>query len=71
VTSAGQEAALASLDETAEIARRRSVNEESMALLQNLLREHRFEPAGPAVANFLFVGSEMPTGSTMRCCAAA
>ena len=55
VTSAGQEAALASLDETAEIARRRSVNEESMALLQNLLREHRFEPAGPAVANFLFV----------------
>ena len=55
VTSAGQEAALASLDETAEIARRRSVNEESMALLQNLLREHRLEPAGPAVANFLFV----------------
>ena len=55
VTSAGQEAALASLDEAAEIARRRSVNEESMALLQNLLREHRFEPAGPAVANFLFV----------------
>ena len=55
VTSAGQEAALASLDEAAEIARRRSVNEESMALLQNLLREHRLEPAGPAVANFLFV----------------
>ena len=55
VTSAGQEAALASLDEAAEIARRRSVNEESMALLQSLLREHRFEPAGPAVANFLFV----------------
>jgi histidinol-phosphate aminotransferase len=26
-----------------------------MALLQSLLREHRFEPAGPAVANFLFV----------------
>jgi len=55
VTSVGQQAALASLDEAAEIARRRSVNEESMALLQNLLREHRFEPAGPAVANFLFV----------------
>ena len=55
VTSAGQEAALASLDEAAEIARRRSVNEESMALLQSLLREHRLEPAGPAVANFLFV----------------
>ena len=55
VTSVGQQAALASLDEAAEIARRRSVNEESMALLQSLLREHRFEPAGPAVANFLFV----------------
>jgi len=55
VTSVGQQAALASLDEAAEIARRRSVNEESMALLQNLLREHRLEPAGPAVANFLFV----------------
>ena len=55
VTSAGQEAALASLDDTAEIARRRAVNKESMALLVDVLREHRFEPAGPAVANFLFV----------------
>ena len=55
VTSAGQEAALASLDETAEIAERRAVNKESMTQLENVLREHRFEPAGPAVANFLFV----------------
>jgi len=55
VTSAGQEAALASLDDAAEIARRRAVNKESMALLQDVLREHRFDPAGPAVANFLFV----------------
>ncbi len=55
VTSAGQEAALASLDETAEIARRRAVNKEAMALLVGVLREHGFEPAGPAVANFLFV----------------
>ena len=44
MTSAGQEAALASLDETAEIARRRSVNKESMALLVGVLREHGFEP---------------------------
>ena len=55
VTSAGQEAALASLDDAAEIARRRAVNKESMALLHDVLRSRGFEPAGPAVANFLFV----------------
>jgi len=55
VTSAGQEAALASLDDGAEVARRRSLNKQSMALLHDVLREHRLEPAGPAVANFLFV----------------
>jgi len=55
VTSAGQEAALASLDEEAEIARRRASNRNAMTLLQDVLREHRFAPAGPAVANFLFV----------------
>jgi histidinol-phosphate aminotransferase len=55
VTSAGQEAALASLGDEAEIARRRAVNRESMALLQDALRKHGLEPVGPAVANFLFV----------------
>jgi histidinol-phosphate aminotransferase len=55
VTSAGQEAALASIDEHAEIERRRTVNKESMALLNEVLRAHGFAPAGPAVANFLFV----------------
>jgi histidinol-phosphate aminotransferase len=55
VTSAGQEAALASIDDDAEVAQRRSVNKGSMALLHDVLREHRLEPAGPAVANFLFV----------------
>ena len=40
VTSAGQEAALASLDDEAEIARRRAVNSEAMALLLDVLREH-------------------------------
>ncbi len=55
VTSAGQEAALASLDDAAEITRRRETNREAMALLQSTLREHGFDPVGPAVANFLFV----------------
>jgi histidinol-phosphate aminotransferase len=55
VTSAGQEAALASLGDDAEIARRREVNRESMALLQDVLAKYGLEPAGPAVANFLFV----------------
>ena len=55
VTSAGQEAALASLDDEAEIARRRTVNGESMALLHEVLHGYGIEPAGPAFANFLFV----------------
>jgi len=55
VTSAGQEAALASLADTAEVDRRRSANREAMRLLEQALREHGLEPAGPAVANFLFV----------------
>jgi len=55
VTSAGQEAALASIGEDAEIARRRAANRESMSLLQEIVREHGLEPAGPAVANFVFV----------------
>jgi histidinol-phosphate aminotransferase len=55
VTTAGQEAALASLDDQAEIARRRAANREAMSALQEVLREHGFEPAGPAVANFVFV----------------
>ncbi|MFO7572598.1 MAG: histidinol-phosphate transaminase [Gaiellaceae bacterium] len=55
VSSAGQEAALASLGDDAEIARRRAVNREALTLLSDALRAHGFEPAGPAVANFLFV----------------
>jgi histidinol-phosphate aminotransferase len=55
VTSAGQEAALASLDDEAELQRRRVANREAMSLLQETLRAHGFEPAGPAVANFVFV----------------
>ena len=55
MTSVGQEAALASIHEEAEIARRRAANKEAMALLHDVLREHALEPAGPAVANFFFV----------------
>ena len=54
VTSAGQEAALASLGDDGEIARRRAANRQAVALLHDVLREHGLEPAGPAVANFLF-----------------
>jgi histidinol-phosphate aminotransferase len=55
VTSAGQEAALASLDADDELARRRNANRGAMALLDRVLRGHGLEPAGPAVANFVFV----------------
>jgi len=55
VTSVGQEAAIASLGHAQEIERRRAANREAMALLEGVLRDHGFEPAGPAVANFLFV----------------
>ncbi len=55
VTTAGQEAALASLDDVGEIERRRVANGEAMALLGHVLREGGLEPVGPALANFLFV----------------
>jgi histidinol-phosphate aminotransferase len=55
VTSIGQEAALASLDGAEELARRRSSNRQAMSLLGDVLREHGLDPAGPAVANFVFV----------------
>jgi histidinol-phosphate aminotransferase len=55
VASAGQEAALASLDDAPEVERRRRVNREAMEVLERVLRSHGFDPVGPAVANFLFV----------------
>jgi histidinol-phosphate aminotransferase len=55
VTTPAQEAAFASLDDVAEIARRRAVNRESMAALERVLRDNGFDPVGPAVGNFLFV----------------
>jgi len=50
-----QEAALASLDDAAELERRRSVNRVAMRSLEEVLQAEGFDPAGPAVANFLFV----------------
>jgi histidinol-phosphate aminotransferase len=55
VSSVGQEAALASLAETTEIAHRRAANREAMGMLDGVLRGHGLDPTGPAVANFLFV----------------
>ena len=47
VTTPAQEAALASLDADAEVARRRAVNREAMAALEAVLRAHGFDPLGP------------------------
>lgn len=55
VASTGQQAALASLGESAEIARRRAANRESMTLLVETLRGAGLDPVEPAVANFVFV----------------
>jgi histidinol-phosphate aminotransferase len=62
VTSPAQAAALASMDDPAEIERRRKLNATGLAQLERSLREHGFEPAPGAVGNFLFVevGEEAP-----------
>ena len=54
VTTAAQVAALASLDDAAELARRRAVNAEGLQRLEAIVREHGFDPA-PSVGNFLYV----------------
>jgi histidinol-phosphate aminotransferase len=54
VTSAAQEAALASLGAESEVERRRRENAEGRAQLETIMRKHGLEPPGPAVANFLF-----------------
>jgi histidinol-phosphate aminotransferase len=55
VSTAAQEAALASLGDEREPARRRRINAEAMAELERVLREDGHEPVGPARGNFLFV----------------
>jgi histidinol-phosphate aminotransferase len=62
VTSPAQVAALASLDDAAELARRRALNAEGLARLGRTLREHGFEPGADPVGNFVYVevGDEAP-----------
>ena len=54
ITTPAQAAALASLESPDELRRRRRANDEARPQLEAILREHGLEPAGPAVANFLF-----------------
>jgi histidinol-phosphate aminotransferase len=53
LSTPAQAAALASLDDFAEVARRRAENAEGRAAVERALARH-FEIAGPAVANFVF-----------------
>jgi histidinol-phosphate aminotransferase len=57
ITTPGQVAAVASLTApgaAAEVERRRRLNREGRPALEAALRDHGFEPVGPAVANFVF-----------------
>jgi histidinol-phosphate aminotransferase len=57
ITAPAQIAALASLRAPradTEVERRRRVNAEGRPAVETALREHGFEPVGPAVANFVF-----------------
>jgi histidinol-phosphate aminotransferase len=54
LTTPAQVAALASIGETDEIARRRAVNAEGLARLETVVREHGFDPV-PSVGNFVYV----------------
>jgi histidinol-phosphate aminotransferase len=55
VTTPAQEAALASLDAVAELARRREQNAEGRTELERILRAAGYTVVGPAVGNFVFV----------------
>jgi histidinol-phosphate aminotransferase len=54
VTATAQSAALASIGDDAEIARRRAANAAGREQLERTLRDHGLEPAGPALGNFLY-----------------
>ena len=62
VSTPAQVAALASIDAADELAERRRLTAEGRTTLERTLRDHGLEPAGPAVANFLFVevGDDAP-----------
>jgi histidinol-phosphate aminotransferase len=54
VNTQAQVAALASIDAQEELAERRRLTVDGRTALERTLRQHGLEPAGPAVANFLF-----------------
>jgi histidinol-phosphate aminotransferase len=54
ITTPAQVAALASLDDSTEIERRRALNAEGFVELERTIRANGFDPPGPAVANFLY-----------------
>jgi histidinol-phosphate aminotransferase len=54
VTTPAQVAAVASIGEEAEIARRRAVNADGLVRLDEILRGHGFDPV-PSVGNFVYV----------------
>jgi histidinol-phosphate aminotransferase len=55
ISHLAQVAALASLGDEAELARRRQVNREGLAELERALRAHGLDPVTPSYANFLYV----------------
>jgi histidinol-phosphate aminotransferase len=55
ITTPAQEAALASLGGAGELERRRAANAEQLPEVERIVRDHGFDPVGPAVANFLYV----------------
>jgi histidinol-phosphate aminotransferase len=63
VDAVAQAAAVASLGDEDELARRRAANAAGRDELASALRAHGLEPAGPAVGNFLFV--QVGDGSAM------
>src|SRR5581483_11156568 len=54
VTSTAQAAALASLDDGGELARRRNANAAGRARLEDVLRSHELEVAQPSLGNFVY-----------------
>ena len=55
LTTTAQAAALASVDDVGEIARRRDLNTQGLIDLRAILERHGLEPAAGAVGNFLYV----------------
>jgi histidinol-phosphate aminotransferase len=54
LTTPAQAAAIASLDDDAEIERRRRINAEQRVQVVEILERHGFACAGPAIANFVY-----------------